>query len=156
MLPRFAAFDHIHYLRWGCVFLADMKQLEHTDPEVFEGFKSGDFTVKEANKIFNQVPDDQGLDHINKLSKVAGGLVGITRSDTERNHWGLTYIDRARFVDDTRDMFRISKYHDEDAMHKESGKSRIEMSQTSKSFCLCFRDSKYQQGVGGACVPDNW
>ena len=30
MLPCFAAFHHIHYLRWGCVFLADKKQLEHT------------------------------------------------------------------------------------------------------------------------------
>ena len=82
MLLWFAAFDHIHHLRWACFFLADMKQLEHTAPEVFEGFKSGDFTVKETNKRFIQVPDDQGLEHINKLGKVAVGLVGITRSDT--------------------------------------------------------------------------
>ena len=125
MLPWFAGFDKIHYLRWECVFLADMKQLEHTAPEVFEGFKSGDFTVKETNKRFNQVSNDQGLEHINKLGKVTGGLMGITHSDTARNCWGLTYIDRARLVDDTRDMFGISKYDDGDAMHKEFGKSRI-------------------------------
>ena len=80
MSPWFAAFDRIHYVRWGCVFLADMRQLEITTPEVFAGFQSGDFTVKETNQRFNQVPDDQGLEHVNKMGRVAGDLVGITRS----------------------------------------------------------------------------
>ena len=60
----------------------------------------------------------------NKMGKVAGGLVGITRSESTRIRWGLTYIDRARLVDDTSDMFGIEGDED-DVRHKELGKNRI-------------------------------
>ena len=39
-----------------------------------------DFVVKESRNAFNQLPDDHGLEHINRIGKFAGGLVGITRS----------------------------------------------------------------------------
>lgn len=39
MLPCFAAFDHVNYFRWGTVFLADMKMLQQTAPEVYQGFQ---------------------------------------------------------------------------------------------------------------------
>ena len=34
MLPYFGAFDHSNYTRWGVIFLADMKMLPQTAPEV--------------------------------------------------------------------------------------------------------------------------
>ena len=138
MLPWFAAFDHVNYLRWGCVFLTDMKQLEKTAPEVYLGFQSGDFTVKESNQRFNQIPDDQGLEHVNKMGKVAGGLVGITRCESARNRWGLTYIDKARQVEDTRDMFGITGDED-DVSHKELGKIRLKRDESDvKSLVSTF------------------
>ena len=84
MLPWFALYDRNNYTRWGCVFLADMRQLKETAPEVYDGFINGDFVAKEADTKFNQIPDDQALEHVNKLGKVAGGLVGITRTDSAR------------------------------------------------------------------------
>ena len=48
MLPWMAVLDHINYLRWWSVFLADMQQLQLTAPEVHEGFMNGDFVVKES------------------------------------------------------------------------------------------------------------
>jgi len=72
MMPWFARYDHTHYTRWGAVFLADMHQLEKNAPEVHRGFLNGDFVVKESVHYFNQVPDDQALEHYNKLGKVAG------------------------------------------------------------------------------------
>lgn len=47
MLSWFAAYYHGSYLRWGCVFLVDMKHLEYTVPEIYHGFQSGDFISKE-------------------------------------------------------------------------------------------------------------
>ena len=87
MLPYFAAFDHSTYTRWGVIFLADMKMLPQTAPEVQQAFESGDFVTKETASTFNQIPDDQALEHVNQSGKVAGGLVGITRTDSAR--WSL-------------------------------------------------------------------
>ena len=58
-----------------------MKMLQQTAPEVYQGFQEGDFVTKETTNQFNQIPDDQALEHVNRAGKVAGGLVGITRSD---------------------------------------------------------------------------
>ena len=58
--------------------------IETTDPEVHvcRGFVSGDFVVNGSRHALNQLSDDHGLEHINRIGKFAGGLVGITRSDT--------------------------------------------------------------------------
>ena len=93
MLLLFTAFDHVNYTRWGIVFLADMKQLSCTCtvPEVHKGFQHGDSVTKETKNLFNQIADDQGLEHFNKSGKVAGGLIGITLTESSRDRWCLTY-----------------------------------------------------------------
>ena len=76
MLPYFAVFEHSNYTRWGLImFLADMKMLPQTAPEVQQAFESGDFVTKETASTFNQIPDDQALGHVNKSGQVAVGLV---------------------------------------------------------------------------------
>ena len=67
-----------------------MKLLPKTAPEVYEAFLCGDFVTKETENSFNQIPDDQALEHVNRSGKVAGGLVGITRRDSARDRWCLT------------------------------------------------------------------
>lgn len=52
MLPRFAAFDHVNYTRWGVVFLADIELLPKTATEVYEAFLCGDFVTKETENSF--------------------------------------------------------------------------------------------------------
>ena len=69
MLPYFAAFDHSNYTRWGVIFLTDMKILPQTAPEVQQAFESGDFVRKETASTFNQIPDDQALEHVKKIWK---------------------------------------------------------------------------------------
>ena len=85
ILPYFAAFDNSNYTRWGVIFLADMKMLLQTAPEVQQAFERGDFVTKETASTFNQIPDDLALEHVNKSGKVAGGLAGITRTDSARD-----------------------------------------------------------------------
>ena len=75
ILPYFAAFDHSNYTGWGVIFLADMKMLPQTALEVQQAFESGDVVTKETASTFNQIPDDQALEHVNKSGKLAVGLV---------------------------------------------------------------------------------
>ena len=77
-------------------FLADMKRLPCTAPEVHQGFQHGDFVTKETKHAFNQIADDQALEHVNKSGKVAGGLVENTRTESERDRWCLSYNERAK------------------------------------------------------------
>ena len=105
MLPWFALYGHTNYTRWGTIFLADMRELAYTAPDVHSGFLGNDFVVKESHVALNQIPDDQGLEHVNKMGKIAGGLTGITRSDGARDRCCLTYNERANLAQHTRVMF---------------------------------------------------
>ena len=64
-----------------------MKRLPCTTPEVHQGFHHGDFVTKETKNAFSQIADDQVLERVNKSGKVAGGLVGITRTESARDRW---------------------------------------------------------------------
>ena len=123
MLAYFAAFDHSNYTRWGVIFLADMKMLPLTAPEVQQAFERGDFVTKETASTFNQIPDDQALEHVNKSGKVAGGLVGITRTDSARDRWCLTYNERAKLSEDTKEMCNVLERECTSA--KDLGKARM-------------------------------
>ncbi len=111
MLPWFAIYDHINYTRWGSVYLAYMHQLQVTHPDVYLEFMYGNFVVKQTQKKFNQLSTDQALEHVNKMSKMAGGLVGITREDSARDRWCLTFNHRSKVAADTYEMFCV---HDRD------------------------------------------
>ena len=77
----------------GVVFLAEAVTAlcARSVPGVYQGFQRGDFVTKETKSTFNQIADDQALEHVNKSGKVAGGLVGITRTESARDRWCLTY-----------------------------------------------------------------
>ena len=87
MLPWFAHYDHTNYTRWGVVYAADISQLETSHPDVYEKFMEGDFVVNTSRNTFNQISTDLTLEHVNKVGKVASGLIGITRSDSARDRW---------------------------------------------------------------------
>ena len=100
-----------------------MKLLPNTAPEVYEAFLCGDCVTKETENSFNQMPDDQALEHVNHSGKVAGGLVGITRTDSARDRWCLTYNERAKLSEDTKTKFNVGGK--EGDSHRELGKARM-------------------------------
>lgn len=65
MLPWMTIYDHVSYARWGPVYLADMKRLAQTAPEVHKEFLAGNFVVKHASR-FNQVPVNQATEWVKK------------------------------------------------------------------------------------------
>ena len=107
MLPWLTIYDHTNYARWGPVYLADMKNLEKTAPEVHAYFTDGNFVVKRSKRYFNQVPADQATEWINKSCKIQNGVIGITRNDQARNKFCITWSERSRISQDTRCLFNL-------------------------------------------------
>ena len=95
-----------------------------TAPDVHEQFSAGNFPVKGSSGKFNQVWTDLKLEQsINRNSKTAGGLVGISRNENAVNRWHLTANDRVKIVESTRQMCGF--LHTGPYVHKEAGKSRM-------------------------------
>ena len=44
-----------------------MIELAYTAQDVYSGFLGSDFVVKESYGSFSQIPEDQGLEHVNKM-----------------------------------------------------------------------------------------
>ena len=62
------------------VYLAEMYALKRTDPIVREAFSDGEFAVQ-TNKIpFTGIGMGHRGEQINKILKIDGGIVGISRS----------------------------------------------------------------------------
>ena len=125
MLPWIAIYDHFNYMRWGSVYLADMKQLETSHIDVYREFSKGGFVVKKTQQAFNQLSTDHALEQINRKCKVAGGLIGITRTDSARDRWCLTSNQRSKLADQTFAMFGLDDEGDLSVSHNESSPSRI-------------------------------
>ena len=77
-----------------------MVNLAESAPNVYQEFQAGNFVVKETAGKFNQVSTDLALEHINRMCKTAGGLVGITQTKTALYRWMLTCCNRAQLVKD--------------------------------------------------------
>jgi len=58
--------------------------LETRAPVIYNEFINNDFVVKETQHQFNQLSCELGLKHIDKLRKIADGLVGIARTESPR------------------------------------------------------------------------
>lgn len=77
MCPWYLVTDHTHYGRWLPVFVANMKQLPTTNPQVYQQFKKGHFTSRQTNRKFSCISDDQLHEQNNKLVKESSSLLGI-------------------------------------------------------------------------------
>ena len=69
-LYEFAAWDSTNYLRWGSVYLEEMRLLKNSSPIVYENFSKGSFSIKTNVSKFTAVGGDQKLEQtINLASK---------------------------------------------------------------------------------------
>ena len=127
MLPMFHQYDHTNYARWGTIYLAEMRSLPQTAPMVHRQFENGQFSIKRSESKFCQVATDQAFEHINRVAKVCGGLVGITRIDSSRDKWCLTLNEKSAISDATFKMFNMDIDDiNSDWGHQEAGPARLE------------------------------
>ena len=59
ILPFFALFDCVNYLRWCSLYLEDMGHLPKTAPGIYQAFLQGQFVVRRAPGKFKAGTADQ-------------------------------------------------------------------------------------------------
>ena len=72
-----------------------------------EEFIKGDFVVKCSKQQFSQVDPDHAQEWLNRRSKIAGGIIGITRTTPALMKWNLSYNTRSFIADQTYAMFDL-------------------------------------------------
>jgi len=104
MCIYFFAHDKQKYARLAPRYLAEMKALKMTDPGIYQEFMDGNFSVHKNEIPFCAVGVDHALEHINRIMKVTGGLVGITQNASARERFFLTAPELSRLAEEARRM----------------------------------------------------
>ena len=92
------------------VYLAEMEELKHSDPDIIKEFESGNWVVNQnSQSSFCAVGADHALEHVNRSMKCGGGLVGITQNPrTERNKFFLISPELERLSNEAKNMAGLS------------------------------------------------
>ena len=75
--------------------------------EIKEEFLKGNFVVKCSKQSFSQVDPDHAQEWLNRRGKIAGGIIGITRTISALMNWNLSYNARSFISDQTYEMFEL-------------------------------------------------
>ena len=78
LLPYFHARDHYNYGRWGPLYVADLLELQHNDPETWVFLDGGNFAVTKQSTPFTAIDPDHCIEQEHKKMKIKGGFIGIT------------------------------------------------------------------------------
>lgn len=101
----FFAHDMLNYARMIPVYLAEMKMLQESEPEIYEEFQQGNWVVnKNLHVPFCAIGADNALEHVNRSMKVSGGLVGITLNPNALAKYFLIAPELARLADQAKQM----------------------------------------------------
>ena len=82
--------DRIKYGRLLPVYIAEMYALEQSDPVIWEAFSNGEFAVQKTKIPFVALGMDHAGEQVNKILKIDGGLVGVSRNVNARNRFMIT------------------------------------------------------------------
>ena len=85
LLPLFFALDHVHYARWGSVFVYDLKSLPEKFPALHEKFMLGHFTINTKGNKFSNIAMDQAQEHSNKKIKSTAGYIDLV-NDSDKTY----------------------------------------------------------------------
>ena len=100
----FFAYDKQKYARLVPLYLAEMTALQCTDPDIHQEFISGNFVVNKNQTPFCAIGIDHALEHINRIMKVIGGLVGITQNASAWERFFLTAPELSRLAEEAHVM----------------------------------------------------
>ncbi len=126
VMPWLRAAGRTNYGKYMPVYVAEMKALEHEQPEAYTFMQQGGFVVRRSeHRSFNCVATDQALEQtINQEGKSQGGVVGFTLRKGALTRWLMTrhvttvYVDAMKELCDTDDQSPKA--------HKEHGASRMD------------------------------
>ena len=121
MMPYFMHYNHVHYARWGTIYLNEMHQIPG---EVKKEFEAGNFVVKRSTLRFNQVDPDHSQEWLGGIGKKSGGIIGITKTTSALSRWALSFSLWSQLTHDTKVAFGLER---DEYIHNESTKGRIKL-----------------------------
>ena len=91
-IPYFILAGRNKYAKYTPMYVAEMKQLQQKQPEMYKHLENGGFVVRRSGKIkFDSVSTDQSLEQtINQEAKGRGGVAGFTLRKGALLRWLLT------------------------------------------------------------------
>ena len=91
-IPYFILAGRNKYAKYTPIYVAEMKQLQQKQPDMYRHLENGGFVVRRSGRIrFNSVSTDQSLEQtINQKAKGKGGVVGFTLRKGALLRWLLT------------------------------------------------------------------
>jgi hypothetical protein len=101
----FFAYDRLDYAQNTPEYVARMYQLQTVDPDIWNRFLSGEFTVNSSNTIpFTRLGVDQAQEQENKTLKGQGAINGITQSPATLLKFCMCAPELARIANETEKM----------------------------------------------------
>lgn len=90
MLKYFHAHGQWNYEKWGLLYLADMMELQTTDPDSWTFLSDGNFAVSKNVVPFTSIDPDHAIEHEHRPMKMKGGFVNITKKESALDRCVLT------------------------------------------------------------------
>ena len=93
----FFAYNRLDYAQNIPEYIARMHDMKTTDPDIWQEFVNGEFTVNTSNAVpFTRIGVDQAMEHLSKSTKGQGGIFGITSCSKTLLKFCLTGPELAR------------------------------------------------------------
>ena len=80
----FVSQNRLKYAQHIPEYIAKMYNLKKTDPEVWQFFCKGNFSVRKSGQEFSNIGVDRALEQGNRTMEVMGGIKGITQMPNRR------------------------------------------------------------------------
>lgn len=90
MFKYFHAHDQSNYEKWSLLYLADMLELQTSDPESWKFLDEGNFAVSKNEVPFTSIDPDHAIEHEHRPMKMKGGFVNITKKESALDRCVLT------------------------------------------------------------------
>ena len=84
LMQDFISMDRCKYRKCWMVYIVDMKNLEYANPEIWQYFLQGNFSVQKSAIVGTAIGCDHAEEQVNCEDKSRGGLKGITRNENSR------------------------------------------------------------------------
>jgi hypothetical protein len=125
MIPWCFAYDKMNYARYLTAYYAQMSLLEETNPEVYNHFKNGQFSVQRSNSnTFGRIPVDQTIEvTVNKDTQTQGGTSRFSLKPGAVKRYYITAEYRSAFLHNLRTFVEQGS---SEAIHTDLQSTRIE------------------------------
>lgn len=107
MLPYFHAHDQFNYGRWGPLYVADMLEMQTTDPDLWNFLNEGNFAIAKHSASFTAIDPDHAIEQEHKKMKSKGGFIGITGNESALDKYFIIAPTLSRVVDEFKDYAGI-------------------------------------------------